>query len=386
MKIDKNLFLVVVALIAGLFVLAACASSTTPPDTLTTPLWNLSTLGGQALVPDSYISAQFSADGKVGGASGCNQYSGTYTISGSQLEIASPLATTMMACSQALMDQESAYLKALGEVKSYVISGDQLTLKDANDQDLLVYTAQSQELSGTSWQVVAYNNGQQAVTSVLAGSTLTMQFGEDGVLSGNGGCNNYNGTYTVDGDKITIGALAATRMACSDPAGVMEQETLFLTALQTAATYKIAGNQLEMRTVDGALAVDAAIPTAAPAATENPIINILWQWTTLTNKVTGETTTVPNPEKYTLIFYADGTLTGQADCNNFSGTYTQDSGLVITLGASTMAFCGDDSLDQVYLSTLGSVVAGGPDGAGGLALENAGGEKRMLFQNGGYTE
>jgi hypothetical protein len=28
-------------------------------------------------------------------------------------------------------------------------------------------------------------------------------------------------------------------------------------------------------------------------------------------------------------------------------------------------------------------VAGGPDGAGGLALENAGGEQRMLFQNGG---
>ena len=49
----------------------------------------------------------------------------------------------------------------------------------------------------------------------------------------------------------------------------------------------------------------------------------------------------------------------------------------------TMAACGDDSLDQQYVELLGSVAAGGPDGAGGLALETAGGEQRMLFVNGG---
>jgi len=40
-------------------------------------------------------------------------------------------------------------------------------------------------------------------------------------------------------------------------------------------------------------------------------------------------------------------------------------------------------LDQQYLDLLSNVVAGGQDGASGLALENAGGEKRMLFKNGG---
>ena len=49
----------------------------------------------------------------------------------------------------------------------------------------------------------------------------------------------------------------------------------------------------------------------------------------------------------------------------------------------TMAACGDDSLDQQYIELLGSIAAGGPDGAGGLALETAGGEQRMLFVNGG---
>ena len=48
-----------------------------------------------------------------------------------------------------------------------------------------------------------------------------------------------------------------------------------------------------------------------------------------------------------------------------------------------MAACGGDSLDQQYFELLGAIVAGGPDGAGNLALETAGGEQRMLFVNGG---
>ena len=86
---------------------------------------------------------------------------------------------------------------------------------------------------------------------------------------------------------------------------------------------------------------------------------------------------------YTITFRKDGTLSGKADCNNFTGTYTQTSGFDITLGASTMAACPEGSLDQQYLQLLGDIVAGGPDGAGGLALETAGGEKRMEFKNGG---
>ena len=75
----------------------------------------------------------------------------------------------------------------------------------------------------------------------------------------------------------------------------------------------------------------------------------------------------------------------QLDCNTFTGTYSQENGFSITIGATTMAACGDDSLDTQYLALLGAVAAGGPDGAGGLALETAGGEQRMLFVNGGVA-
>jgi heat shock protein HslJ len=127
----------------------------------------------------------------------------------------------------------------------------------------------------------------------------------------------------------------------------------------------------------------AACTQAATSTPTDSIQDITWQWTSVTNKTTKETITASNPENYTIIFRTDGTLEGKADCNNFSGTYTQENGFSIKLGASTMMYCGDASMDQQYLELLGSVAAGGPDGEGGLALETAGGEQRMLFKNGG---
>lgn len=141
--------------------------------------------------------------------------------------------------------------------------------------------------------------------------------------------------------------------------------------------------------LSAALVVMLLAAACKPEATPTPgdsIQGVLWQWTSLSNKTTGETTTVPNPESYTITFNEDGTLNGQADCNTFNGTYSQENGFTITLGATTMAFCGEASLDQQYLTLLGSVAAGGPDGAGGFALETPGGEQRMLFKNGGAAQ
>ncbi len=121
---------------------------------------------------------------------------------------------------------------------------------------------------------------------------------------------------------------------------------------------------------------------AAEPADANAIEGIVWQWESVTVQPSGEKTAVPNPQDYTILFNPDGTFEGKADCNAISGTYTDENGFFITVGPSTMAFCGEGSLDQQYIQLLGEVVAGGPDGAGGLALENAGGEKRMLFSSG----
>ena len=115
-------------------------------------------------------------------------------------------------------------------------------------------------------------------------------------------------------------------------------------------------------------------------------MGIVWQWTSVRNRSTGQTTQVANPQAYTITFFDDGTLSGQADCNTFTGTYSTEGGFFITAKPDVMAACGGDSLDKQYFELLDAIVAGGPDGAGGLALETAGGEQRMAFVNGGAAQ
>ena len=47
---------------------------------------------------------------------------------------------------------------------------------------------------------------------------------------GSGGCNDFNGTYTADGSKLTFGPLSSTKKACPDAVNTVEQA--YLTALR----------------------------------------------------------------------------------------------------------------------------------------------------------
>ncbi len=153
------------------------------------------------------------------------------------------------------MDQGTAYMAALTGAATYAVDGDTLTLADAAGVTLAVFAAQSTDLAGTAWDVIAYNNGNQAVVGVIGGTQLTAVFGADGTLSGAAGCNNYSGGYTVDGEgNIQIGPLMSTMMACGEPEGIMEQEMQYLAALQTAATYSMEGDTMQLRTAEDALA------------------------------------------------------------------------------------------------------------------------------------
>ena len=131
----------------------------------------------------------------------------------------------------------------------------QLNLLGADGAATAIFTTQSTALAGTVWDVTGYNNGRQALVSVLADTSLTMAFSNDGKVTGSAGCNRYTAVYLVEGVKLEFGPAAATRMMCARPEGIMEQEQLFLKALETVATARFEGDRLELRTADGALAV-----------------------------------------------------------------------------------------------------------------------------------
>jgi len=238
--------------------LASCASSKlsadTSTDTIKNTSWSLVSLPNQSLVPNALITLNVDND-KITGTDGCNRYNALYVLNEETLNINKNIATTMMACPEPIMQQAANYTSALTQTTGYKIEGSQLTLVNAEGKPLATFNKQSLELSGTSWLVTNINNGKQAVTSLINDSKLMLDFGSGGKLSGFAGCNNYMSSYKVTGKSINIKPAAATRKMCGEPAGIMDQETQFLNALATVATYRLDGNRLELRTADNALAV-----------------------------------------------------------------------------------------------------------------------------------
>jgi len=198
------------------------------------------------------VTAQFQ-DGRLSGHSGCNRYTASYTLDGDSLSIGPDIGGTSMACPPAQMAVEQAYLGRLPQVTAVAIDGTTLTMTDDQDKTILRYEAtEGSEAIQGDWEVTSYYAGT-AITSVLGGVTMTAKF-EDGMVSGNTGCNSFNGPYEIDGQNITIGPLASTLAACPTPE-LSTQETNYLNALQLAKTFQVTGDQLGLFREGGTYAV-----------------------------------------------------------------------------------------------------------------------------------
>lgn len=81
---------------------------------------------------------------------------------------------------------------------------------------------------------------------------VTLTLGKDGNLHGRSGCNNYFGSYKINGTDITPSDnMGATMMACLDNAA-MEQERLYLDTLTKAQTIEhVADGHVTLTTKDG---------------------------------------------------------------------------------------------------------------------------------------
>jgi heat shock protein HslJ len=103
-----------------------------------------------------------------------------------------------------------------------------------------------------TWEATGINNGRQAVVSLEAGSSATLELDTSGGANGLATCNRYRGTYAIDGEGIAFGPLGTTRMACPSEA-LAAQESAYLAALASAVTWSVSGERLELRDASGAL-------------------------------------------------------------------------------------------------------------------------------------
>lgn len=215
------------------------------------PTWSLTQVQGldASLLPTGpgAVTARFEG-GRVSGFSGCNRFFGSYTLKPDQLVIGR-LAGSMMACDDKAMKVEGAVHRALSGTFRPVVSGDRLTLMSPGGEAVMNFKAEPKpSLSGLRSNVTGFNNGRQAVVSPMLDTTISMSFG-DRVVRGFSGCNTFQATYTVDGNRIAVGPIATTRRTCGD--AVMQQERQFLAALKSTTTWGFSGALLDMHRPDG---------------------------------------------------------------------------------------------------------------------------------------
>ncbi|QJB55175.1 META domain-containing protein [Pseudodesulfovibrio sp. zrk46] len=99
------------------------------------------------------------------------------------------------------------------------------------------------ELMGKVWKC------QQLFSREVSGDVVpTIEFLEDGTVRGTGSCNNYTGTYNLDGESVTFGPMATTKKAC--PGALGELEYTYFSFLSLITKLKVDGSELELYTDD----------------------------------------------------------------------------------------------------------------------------------------
>ncbi len=99
-------------------------------------IWRLENLAGAAVLDSVAATLEFPAEGQAAGNASCNRFTGPVTVAGDSVTFG-PLAVTRMACPEAVMSQEGAYLDALAKAERFRVEGPFLYIYSAGREEPL---------------------------------------------------------------------------------------------------------------------------------------------------------------------------------------------------------------------------------------------------------
>ncbi len=279
-------------------------------------VWVLQSMGDPnnptAVESGTIITAIFGQEGNLSGLSGCNNYVASYTLQDNQIKIEQAVST-LMACTQG-MEQEAAYLEALGSAETYQIKGVGLEITYDGGAGVLVYTSRSLPLENTLWTLVSMNGTPNNIG--LVPTTVLFDPGAEPGQGSAGGvamCNNYRGGYTVEEDQLTVSEISTTMIRC--PETVMQAEATYLELLGTAQTYQVFGQTLIITSEKGLLSY---------VANRAPLEGTNWRLTSL-GPVDSPQAPVAGAD-FTAQFVRQpgvpsGLMVGGTGCNDYNAVY-----------------------------------------------------------------
>jgi len=201
-------------------------------------------------------------------------------------------------------------------------------------------------LEGVPWRLVSLP-GQLPATLETLKQPANVQF-DSGRVTGFNGCNRLSGSYTLSGNSLQLGSLAATSMACIEPASTIE--STFNRMFTGTLSYAVTGNRLNLATAAG---------TVLGFVRESPA-TLTGTWTVTGFNNGREAVVSPIVNTQLTLSFENGRVSGRAGCNTFSGSYTV-AGNQIKIGpiALTRMMCGDNNVmtqERDFLKALESGV------------------------------
>lgn len=211
------------------------------------------------------------------------------------------------------------------------------TAKTTDTADITATTQPVPSIEGPGWRLIPADGG----------APVAMVRFEAGRVHGFGGCNQFTGAYTIEGDQVKLDSLASTMMACD--AAVMEAESTFLAALGGAHRLSFDAGQLTLAAMSNAGARLVFEPVPTPS-----LGGVTWDVTGFNN---GRQAVVSPLTGTTLqLSFEDGAVVGHAGCNRFRAAYQQDgNSLSIEPPAATRMFCDGEGImeqEQQFLDAL----------------------------------
>ena len=196
----------------------------------------------------------------MAGFGGCNQYHANWAVEGASLTLGA-IGATRKSCGTTVDDAESTYLGALQAATGFAVAGTGLTITSSSGITLEYQAAGGPPSSPAPTAVptpeassAAPSPGASAaVTGDIVGSwqmtefagtelpggllDVSIIFAADGTFSGNGGCNDYSGSWKLEGTKLAMSDLVpATGGTCDATTQSIEQGYFTLIPYLDSAT------------------------------------------------------------------------------------------------------------------------------------------------------
>ena len=164
-------------------------------------------------------------------------------------------------------------------------------------------------------------------------------------VEGFSGCNRFAGSYTLEGDRIRLGPLAGTMMACEGPRDGARERLPQHAAGSRSATPSRAAPDAHVRLGRDRQLREAPAPSLG---------GVTWEVTGYNN---GRQAVVSPKLGTTLSFsFADGAVSGTGGCNTFRAPYTAEgSRVAIGPAMTTRKHCPEEGVmeqEREFLAAL----------------------------------